>query len=147
MATSLYSRDILRLASSLVHGDAIEAPDGSAEVRSAVCGSIMAVDVVVDNDDKIRSIAIRANACALGQASAAILRANVAGISTRQVADMRARMAAALSGDGHMPSDWTDVEALAPARDVPARHAAILLPYDALLAAAKNAREKADVGN
>jgi len=36
-----------------------------------------------------------------------------------------------------MPTRWLDLALLAAACDYPSRHAAILLPYDAILAAAK----------
>jgi NifU-like protein involved in Fe-S cluster formation len=41
-----------------------------------------------------------------------------------------------LKQSAEMPAKWPELALLAPARDYPSRHAAILLPYDALLAAA-----------
>ncbi len=140
MASELYSRDVLRLAASLVHGDRLVDPDGVAEVRSPICGSRMKADVAIAPDGRITAFAVRANACALGQASAAVLRANAAGKSLADIEDIRTRVAQALAGGGAMPDDWEQLTALASARDFPARHAAILLPYDALLAAIQNAR-------
>ena len=140
MASELYSRDILRLAASLIHGDRLADADGTAEVRSPICGSRMEADVAIAPDGRLAAFAVRANACALGQASAAVLRANADGKSLADIEDIRTRVAQALVGDGAMPDDWEQLAALASARDFPARHAAILLPYDALLAAIQNAR-------
>jgi NifU-like protein involved in Fe-S cluster formation len=136
MDSALYNRDILWLAASLVAGDRLEHPDGSAESRSPICGSRIQADVALARDGKIAAIALRANACALGQASAAILRANAVGTSLDAITTLRAAVADGLTGKAAMPGDWSELALLAAARDYPSRHAAILLPYDALLAAA-----------
>lgn len=134
--SALYNRDILRLASSLVAGDRLDNPDGTAESRSPICGSRIQADVALARDGIIAAIALRANACALGQASAAILRANAVGTDVDTIAKLRAGVAAGLAGHAELPSKWSELALLAPAKDYPSRHAAILLPYDALLAAA-----------
>ncbi len=136
MDSALYNRDILRLAASLVAGDRLENPDGSAESRSPICGSRIQADVALGEDGTITAIALRANACALGQASAAILRANAVGVDLDSLAELRDGISASLSGKAAMPDRWPELQLLVPATDYPSRHAAILLPYDALLAAA-----------
>jgi NifU-like protein involved in Fe-S cluster formation len=134
--SALYNRDILRLASSLVAGDRIDSPDGAAESRSPICGSRIQADIALAPDGTIAAIALRANACALGQASAAILRANAVGADLNIIAALRSGVAAGLAGSAAMPNDWPELALLVPAKNYPTRHAAILLPYDALLAAA-----------
>jgi NifU-like protein involved in Fe-S cluster formation len=136
-ASSLYSRDILRLASALPHGDSIADPDGTATRRSPVCGSEISVELRRDEAGRITDIAFRARACALGQASAAFLRQAAIGRSVAEIAEARVALAAALSGDADFEAYWPELSAFAPARDHPGRHAAILLPYDAILAAAE----------
>jgi NifU-like protein involved in Fe-S cluster formation len=136
-ASSLYSRDILRLASALPHGDSMADPDGTATRRSPVCGSEISVELRRDEAGRISDIAFRARACALGQASAAFLREAAIARSLAEIAEARAALAAALSGDADFEAYWPELSAFAPARDHPGRHAAILLPYDAILAAAE----------
>jgi NifU-like protein involved in Fe-S cluster formation len=133
---SLYSREILRLATSLPHQDCIEQPYLSATRRAPVCGSEMSVDVALEGD-KLASIAIRAKACALGQASASILRVLAPGKTIADISALAAHVAQALRGEGEMPSDYAT---LAYARDYPARHGAILLPFDTLLAALESGK-------
>ena len=137
MDSALYNRDILRLASSLVAGDRLDHPDGSAEVRSPICGSRIQVDIKFADDGSVAELALRANACALGQASAAILRANAKGVQLSTLAEVRAGIEMALKDHAPMPQAWPDLALLTPAKDYPSRHAAILLPYDAVLAAAE----------
>jgi NifU-like protein involved in Fe-S cluster formation len=140
MSAALYNREILRLAASLVPDDQLVNPGGTGETRSPLCGSRIQVDATVDPNGIIDAIAVRASACALGQASAAIMRGNVTGQNANSVADIRAGIAAALAGEGDMPTIWPDLTLLSVAREYKARHAAILLPYDALLVALENAK-------
>jgi NifU-like protein involved in Fe-S cluster formation len=142
MDSALYNRDILRLATSLDAGNRLEDPDGSAEVRSPLCGSRIQADIVTDADGALRGLALRANACALGQASAAILMHNAVGAAITDIANLRDGVASALRREGNMPSCWPELVLLAAACDYPSRHAAILLPYDAILAAAAQSKEK-----
>jgi NifU-like protein involved in Fe-S cluster formation len=138
MDSALYNRDILRLATALEAGDRLQNPDGTAECRSPICGSRIAADVNLKNDGVIAEIALRANACALGQASAAILRSNAVGVDMAAIANIRDDIEMALKKQRDMPQTWHDLAILTPAREYPSRHAAILLPYDALLAAAEH---------
>jgi NifU-like protein involved in Fe-S cluster formation len=47
----------------------------------------------------------------------------------------RAGLAAYLKGEGELLPDWPGIALLAPARAYPARHASILLAFDAAIAA------------
>ena len=140
MAATLYNRDILRLASSLVPDDRLELADGTAEARAPLCGSRIQAEIAFTSDDKISALAFRASACALGQASAAILRANAVGTSVETIATIRTQISDMLKESAQPPQIWPDLALLAPAKDYASRHAAILLPYDALLAAAENVK-------
>lgn len=140
MDSALYNRDILRLATTLVAQDRLANPDGTAEARSPICGSRIQADITMDTNERISALALRANACALGQASAAILRNNAIGQPLAALAELRDGIAKALNGPYEMPSLWPELALLSRARDYPARHAAILLPYDAVLAAAQNGK-------
>ncbi len=135
MTETLYSRDILRFAAMLVAGERLESPDATAEKRSPTCGSRIEADICCDEGGAISAIAFRANACALGQASAAILRANAVAHDCQSLEQVRAGLADSLKGEADAPAIWPDLATLEVARDYPARHAAILLPYDAVLAA------------
>ncbi len=143
MVSELYSRDILRLAASLPYGDSLAYSNGSAELRAPLCGSNMRVEAAFA-DTRVIGVAIAANACALGQASAAILRLHAAGSEMADIASIRDRLAEALASDADMPVDWPELVFLGPARKHASRHGAILLPYDALIAAAQMAQSKAN---
>ncbi len=131
----LYTKDILRLAASLPHADRLPDAQASATRRSPVCGSEISADVQLDDGDQIVALAFRAHACAMGQASAALLRQIGPGASVGEIEGMRTALAKALSGDDSFENCRPELAVFEIARAYPARHAAILLPYDAVLAA------------
>lgn len=137
-AHKLYSLDILRLATSLPHNDTLEATQSTATCRSPVCGSEMTVDVKLDDTRRIASVAIRAKACALGQAAAAVLRSKALGLDATQIRQVYDNLKAALQqGSGDLV--WAELEPFRYAHDFPARHGAIMLPFNTLLAALEKA--------
>ncbi len=134
MAEPLYTHEILRLAMSLSTGDDIASPDIAADARAPICGSSVSVKASIDSG-KVSKIEVAAKACAMGQASAAILMKHAAGRTEEEIAEIKRGIAGFLAGDAEMPTSWPDLDHLKPARQYPARHAAILLPYEALLRA------------
>ncbi len=135
MGSGLYNREILALAASLIHNDRLEHADATAELRAPICGSRIEADIKLGKDGQIEALALRANACALGQASAAILRGNAAGHDAAFLHNIRKSITAYFNGKGEICDIWPQLAALKVAKDYPARHAAILLPFDALLEA------------
>lgn len=135
MSGALYTRDILRLAVSIPHLGVLEEPDGEADLRSPTCGSRVRVMVRLDREQRIARVAQEVEACAFGQASAALMGAHAVGRSRQDVADAIDDLQQWLSGASDEPSSWPDLSVLAPARERSGRHGAILLPFRALLAA------------
>lgn len=141
-AATLYNRDILRLAASLEHGEALPPPAGHAERRSPTCGSRMTLWAARGEDGRISRLSADIASCALGQASAAVLLREAEGLDAEAIARARTAMADYLSGQSE-DAPFADAALFGPARDYPARHAAILLPYDALIAALEQADARA----
>jgi len=138
--SALYSRDILRLASSIPHLGRLEHPQASAEKSSAVCGSRVAVDVALDGEGRVTALGQEVKACALGQASAALMGAHAVGRTRAEIEEARDSLAAYLAGQSDGPGAWPGLEIFAEARRVPARHASILLAFDAAAEAAARAK-------
>lgn len=131
----LYSRRILGLTAAIPHLGRLAAPMGSAMRRSPQCGSSVTVDVMMDGA-QIADFAQEVRACALGQASAAVLGAAVIGQTRDQIAAARDALMTMLKDGGPTPAaPFADLDALTPARDFPNRHASIMLAWDATLAA------------
>jgi NifU-like protein involved in Fe-S cluster formation len=140
VATILYTRDILRLAASIPHLGRLEHPQASVEKRSPVCGSAVIVDVALDGAGLVTALGQEVKACALGQASAALLGGHAIGRSGGEIADARDRLSDYLAGRSDSPGDWPGLNIFAAARPYAARHAAILLAFDAAAEAAARAR-------
>lgn len=131
----LYSRRILALAADIPHLGQLETPTGSAHRRSPQCGSSVTVTVAM-KDGRIADFAQEVRACALGQASAAILGQFVIGLGRSEIAEAREALVQMLKSGAAAPSGrFSGLEALTPARDFPNRHASILLAWDATLGA------------
>lgn len=134
-AAPLYSLDLLRLATMLSTDPLPVAPDRQAESRSLTCGSRVTASLNLDDAQRITDLRLGVHACALGQASAAIVEKAAVGESLATVKAWRAAFAAFLAGEADLPRDPRDLALLAAVRDYPGRHGAVLLPYDAVIAA------------
>jgi NifU-like protein involved in Fe-S cluster formation len=131
----LYSQRILALAADIPHAERLPAPQVTAKKRSPLCGSTVTVDLAVE-DGRISAFGQDVKACALGQASAAVLGAVAIGRTRDEIARARDQLAAMLKSGGPVPdAPFEGYEVLLPARDYKNRHASILLALDATLAA------------
>lgn len=140
MTTALYNRDILRLAASIPHHGRLDRPEASVEKRSPVCGSRITVDVVMGESGRLEALAQQVKACALGQASASLMGASALGRSAAELAHARDALADFLAGRCDDPGEWPGLEIFRTARPYSARHASILLPFEAVAEAALSAR-------
>ncbi|MFC2967690.1 iron-sulfur cluster assembly scaffold protein [Acidimangrovimonas pyrenivorans] len=139
----LYSDRILALAADIPHVGRLEAPMASVKRRSPLCGSTVTVDLDVA-DGRISRFAQDVKACALGQAAAAVVGANVIGRSRVEIEQARDELKAMLKENGPVPSAPFDgLEVLLPARDYKNRHASILLALEATAEAMVEAEKAA----
>jgi NifU-like protein involved in Fe-S cluster formation len=136
VATTIYNRDILRLAASIPYLRRLDAPGATAERRSVLCGSYVAVDLTTDEGGRVIDCGLEVRACAFGQASAALLGASIIGRQAREIARARDDLASYLAGRSEDPGDWPGLDVFADARRLTARHGAILLPFEASAEAA-----------
>jgi NifU-like protein involved in Fe-S cluster formation len=131
----LYSGRILELAADIPHLRRLPDAQGTAKKRSPLCGSTVTVDVTLQ-DGRITDFGQDVKACALGQAAASVVGRAVLGRSRDEVASARDALEAMLKRGGDVPAAPFDgLAVLLPARDFANRHASILLPLEATLAA------------
>ncbi len=135
-----YTREILRLAASIPYLVEFDELQESAERRSPTCGSRMRVAVELDWAGRVKRLRQAVEACAYGQASAALMGGHAMCRSAEEVALGLAELEAWLSGKGDLPTAWPGLDVLAPARSRKGRHGAILLPFRSLLAAIEEAQ-------
>lgn len=102
--------------------------------RSPSCGSTMKVGIDLDAEGRIARIGLAAQACAIGQAAGAIMADAAIGRRQSDFAQAETDILRWLAGEGDLP-DWPGLAAIAPAREFPGRHGAILLGWRAVLQA------------
>jgi NifU-like protein involved in Fe-S cluster formation len=139
MNAPLYNMEILRLAASVADRPRLDAPGATIERRSPTCGSRVIVDVTLDSDGRVNGFGQEVRACALGQASAALLGQHIIGRHVGDIVDAADALRAFLSAERDDPGSWPGLNVFAPARPHSARHASILLAFDAAAEAAQNA--------
>lgn len=138
MLDDLYNTDILTLSASL-RNEALENPDGTARKVSKLCGSWLEIDVMID-DGIVSACALRVQACALGQSSAAILKEAIIGASLEEIDTARDELRAMLKEGGKPPSGrFSKLALLKGVADYPARHTSTLLAFDAAAEAVERA--------
>ena len=127
----LYSGRILELTADIPHLSRLEAPHATVRKRSPLCGSSVTVDLVV-RDGRVAAFGQDVKACALGQASAAIVGHAILQRSRAEVETARNQLRNMLNSDGPVPdAPFDGLEVLQPARDYRNRHASIMLTLDA----------------
>jgi NifU-like protein involved in Fe-S cluster formation len=143
----LYSARILKLAANMPRAGRLAAPQGSAERISKLCGSRARVDVVL-KDGRIADYAQEVEACALGQATAAIVGANVIGAEVCELEAARDAMRAMLKSGGAAPGGrFAELSALEQVKDFPARHASSMVALEAACDAARSALRRTTSAN
>lgn len=139
----LYSQRILGLAADIPHRGRLEAPQASVRKRAPLCGSTVTVDLDLA-EGRIARFGQDVKACALGQASAALLGRHAIGRTRAEIEAARDQLRAMLKEGAPPPgAPFEGYEVLEPARDYRNRHASILLSLEATAEAMAEAERAA----
>ena len=139
MIDDLYSARSLKLAANMPRAGRLDAPQASSEKVSKLCGSRVTVDLALDGG-QVSDFAQDVQACALGQAAAAVLGAHVMGASVAEIEQARDALRAMLKQGGPPPEGrFSELSVLEQVKDYPARHASTLLAFEAAAEAARAA--------
>ncbi len=131
MIDQLYNAKILDLAGNIDAVHRLDTPDATATAHSKLCGSTVTVDIAFDGE-RVTDYGHEVKACALGQASSAVVAARIVGATAAEVRAARTRMRAMLKDGGAPPGGrFADLGWLQPVKDYPARHASTMLVLDA----------------
>lgn len=141
MFDDLYNTDILTLSASLKN-ERLDSPDGTSRKVSKLCGSWLEIDVNMDGDI-VGEVALRVQACALGQSSAAILQQGIIGANLEEITAARNTLRAMLKADGEPPKGrFEKLALLSGVKAYPARHTSTLLAFEAAVEAVHTALDK-----
>ena len=132
----LYTPELLALAVDLAGFPLTEDLTLRGSARSPTCGSRAEVGFSLSGE-LVANCGIKTVACAIGQASCAILMRSAKGRPIADIVAMPAKVSSWLAGEDPLP-DWPGFDAIEPAREFPARHGAILMPWNAAAEALSN---------
>ncbi len=130
VSVALYTPEVLELATSLANCGWDESLPFKGKARSRSCGSTLELGLSTDAQGRVDRLGLRSQACAIGQAAAAIFANGARGLTPTEIRAAHAAMRDWLAGEGAQP-DWPGIDAIARARDYPGRHGAILLAWQA----------------
>ena len=133
MIDGVYNRGVLDLAGNITRLGRLTAPDASATASSKLCGSTVTVDLKMDGE-RVVDFAHEVHACALGQASSAVMAKTVVGSTADELRDVRETMRRMLKENGPPPSGrFAELAVLEPVRDYKPRHASTMLTFEAVV--------------
>ena len=139
MTAPPYTIEILRLAASIPYLESFDELEGATERRSPTCGSRIRIAVELDWAGRVSRLRQAVEACAYGQAAAALMGGHAMGRNAEEISAAISEIEAWLNGRGDLPIAWPGLDVLEPALARKGRHGAILLPFRALLAAIEEA--------
>ena len=132
-AAALYTPAVLGLATSLADFSFGGDWQHRGAARSSTCGSVIELGLDLDGNAAIGRLGVKASACAIGQAAAALFAQHATGQTRAEINTGLQQIEAWLAG-GALP-DWPGIDQIAAARAFPARHGAVLLAWRAALVA------------
>lgn len=141
MSDELYPRDMLRTASDIRFAGTLPDARGTATLDNPFCGDRVSFDVTLEAG-RIKTLRHRVKACVICQASAALLAAEAEGRTADDILHLGDELMAGLKKDaqpllpGHPAFDL--FSGITKHR---ARFACVLLPFEALEAATRDAEK------
>ena len=129
---AIYTARILELAADIPRLGRLAAPEATASARSPICGSKVTIDLCL-SDGRVVDFAHDVRACALGQAASSLMARHIVGAAPAALIALRETIRSMLKESGPPPAgEWAEFAVLEPVRDLPSRHAATLLTFDAV---------------
>lgn len=125
-----YTAEILQLSTEIPHLGTLLPPATMVTVVSPVCGSRISLSVLLA-DGRVERFAWEIEACALGQASAALVGARAVGWRLEDVDSAAQALDALLKSNAPLPPSLAWLTPLIPVQSVPQRHGSVLLPLRA----------------
>jgi len=135
MIEALYNQRIKALAASAHGAGRLAAPTGAALRDSPMCGDRVRLEVIV-RDGRIAALGHDVKGCLLCRAAASVIGLHAVGLPRAEVVAVRDQVAAMLGG-GATPDTWPELACFEPVRHHRSRHGCVLLPFEALVAAAE----------
>jgi NifU-like protein involved in Fe-S cluster formation len=138
----IYNTRLLELAAHIPHSERLPDPDATATAHSKLCGSTVTIDLCMGNG-RVSGYGQTVKACLLGQATCAIVGANIIGATATELREAGTTMRRMLKEGAPPPEGrFADLKHLEPVRHYKARHGSVMLVFDALERAADEIEAK-----
>lgn len=141
-AAELYQQAIKSLAQSATGHGRLDAPDGAALADNPLCGDRVEMEVKLA-DGRVAEVAHRVKGCLLCRAAASAIGARAGGARLDEIEHVAAQLNEMLERQAPPPEGWSELAAFAPVHGHRSRYGCVLLPFNALVAAMKQARSEA----
>jgi nitrogen fixation NifU-like protein len=140
MKDDLYHQAILDLARRATGRGRLEAPRASATVDNPLCGDRVTLDLDL-RDGRVSAIGHRVRGCLLCQAAASVIGARAPGLEPAALHEEAEHLRRLIvEGPGAaIDGLWPELAAFEPVHRHKSRHDCVLLPFDALTQALKQA--------
>jgi nitrogen fixation protein NifU and related proteins len=138
MAGNLYNDAIIAEAKAGHGHGRLAEPDASVTCDNPLCGDRVTIDLSPLAGGRIGELAQRTRGCLLTQAAASVIGRRAAGATPEEVNEAAVGLRRLLAGEPADPS-WPELAMFAPVSAVKSRHECVLLPFDALAEALRQA--------
>jgi nitrogen fixation NifU-like protein len=142
MSDPLYKKELLRLAADAHGAGNLPHAHATGTAFNPACGDRVTMQLMLDANGHIETLAHETKACVLAQASASILGRDAPMHSREEIMRLHAIVTAMLKGASPPNPPFDSYSVFDGAIDVISRHTCVLLPLDALLAAFESEMEK-----
>lgn len=122
-----YTAEIFQLSTEIPYLGHLPPPALTVTAVSPVCGSRITLSVRLAAG-RVERFAWEVEACALGQASAALIGQRVVGWGATEINETAQALETLLKSADPLPDAYDWLAPLIPARAVPQRHGSVLLP-------------------
>ncbi|MEZ5824305.1 MAG: iron-sulfur cluster assembly scaffold protein [Geminicoccaceae bacterium] len=139
MSQDLYQQALVELAKSGTGAGRLDKADGTATADNPLCGDRVTLDLTL-SEGRVDDLAHKTRGCLLTQAAAAWVGCQVPGMGKAEAAALREQVRQWLAGEKEKAPEGFDI--MAPVRTVKSRHDCVLIAFEALGEALKQAAGK-----
>ena len=139
-ASQIYHEAIKALATAAVGHGALASADGRALVDNPLCGDRVEMEVNL-LDGRITALAHRVKGCLLCRAAASVIGKRAPDAKLEEIERVSAGVSEMLEKQAPPPAGWQELDAFVPVHGHRSRYRCVQLPFEALLAALREARE------
>ena len=139
-AGQIYQEEIKALANAATGHGALDAPDGRAFIDNPLCGDYVEMEVRLAGN-RITALAHQVKGCLLCRAVASVIGKRAVGARPEEVEQISAEVSEMLEKQAPPPAGWNELAAFTPVHGHRSRYDCVRLPFRALLAALRAARE------